>query len=44
MIYTFINFGAKVNIYFKTTNFFGKNFHFFTKKMLLPPFLSHQTS
>ena len=33
MLYTFINYCAKVNIIFKSTNFFGKKLHFFTKKV-----------
>jgi len=35
MIYTFINYCAKVNIYFKTANIFGKKLHFFAKKFVL---------
>jgi hypothetical protein len=35
MIYTFINYCAKVNIYFKTANIFGKKLHFFAKKIVL---------
>jgi hypothetical protein len=34
MIYTFINYCAKVNIYFKTANIFGKKLHFFAKKIV----------
>ena len=32
MIYTFINYCAKVNIIFKSANFFGKKLHIFAKK------------
>ena len=39
MLYTFINYCAKVNIYFESTNFFGKKLHFFTKKDVLIRFL-----
>ncbi|GEM_PF-6173432 len=35
MIYTFINYCAKVNIYFQSANFFGKKSHFFAKKNVL---------
>ena len=34
MIYSFINLSAKVNIYFISTNIFGKKLHFLAKKIV----------
>ena len=41
MIYTFINLSAKVNIYFISTNIFGKKLHFFNKIIVLYHFLGY---